>query len=220
MIIIFVAISLPQIFKSNEITWNETERQPQIIIKDLSESDPDFGSDNVSILQNELFNVISQADFSIDSVKEYSIVPDSFKTLYFDYYQTKFVSFLIDIPELSNQYQIFYSYSFPSGEAPDMFISILCSPESKDCTDAKGQTSRNKIVSDYLGYFDFEYFTAYMDEDSTPTITISPIDLNATETTKKLYINKIKEAIQSLGISPDLFKYKVLTQADMTYRLD
>lgn len=213
-------VSIPRLFQNDRISWNETERKPQIVIEDLSKLDPDLYPENIAILQNELLKVASRSQSDINTGNKAVIEEGTFKSVDFKSYNLRFVSFELSMPDLNQSYQIYYSYSHPTGNSPVLSISILCPLDDSECREPEGQKSRQEIVAEYIGYFDFDNFSTFIkqgDNVSRPTININPLDKNPDEKASEALIQELKNAIESLGISPDLFNYFVMQQSDNTY---
>ena len=218
VLIVLFAISIPQLFISERIGENEINRQPQISIDNISKEIPSLYTDNINHIQRVLFNVVESTSAETYTSLTSIISTDTIKTLSFDLQNTDYFSATISIPEMNQKYQIFYSHTSVNGnEAPNDFISILCAPESSGCLDADSQSSRPEIIARFLQYFNFNYFSTFMDSSSPTVININPTKRDITDSEKESYIRETKEAVSSLGISPDLFTYKVVQPSDFNY---
>ena len=57
-------------------------------------------------------------------------------------------------------------------------------------------------------------------EDNFTKIYINPTEYSPTEKEKETYLQETKEAVRSLGVSPDLFTYEIATPSDLTYQIN
>ena len=226
--IIFLAISISNLLEDD--TKLKREDQPEITISNLKTLVSDLSDEYASDIQHSLTEIVELNTTNLGITDSSATIrEESLNTVKSDYKGSKIISYIVDIPNLQQSYQMFYAYPINTNlgaPSTNNYRAILCLEDEKqivypdfECYSPFSSDARREIIGEYLGYFEFEYFSATLDDDNV-TVIISPISESVTETTKKAYINQTKEAIKSLGISPDLFEYKVLTQADMTYYIE
>lgn len=226
--LVFLAISIPNLLKGN--TTLKREEQPKVTINNLRTLVPNLSDEYTNDIQHSLTEIVELNTTNLDIANlDATIRDNSLSSITFDYYGSKAINFIVDIPNLHQSYQMFYAYPIDVNlDAPytNNYRTILCLEDEKQiiypdfkCHSSFSPETRQEIVSEYLKDFEFDYFTVSLDRDNT-TVMISPISESLTETAKSSYIQKTKDAIESLGAPSNLFTYKVLTQADMTYRLD
>ena len=228
MFVVFLIISITSLFKKE--TALKREDQPEVTISNLRTLVTDLSDEYASDIQHSLTEIVELNTTNIGIANlDATIRNDSLNSVNFNYYGSKVISFIVDIPILQQSYQMIYAYPIDVGLGlpyTNNYRTILCLEDEDQiiyqnfvCHSSFSPETRQEVVDEYLKYFEFDYFTASLDIDNT-TVIISPIGESLTETAKNSYIQKTKDAIKLLGVPSDLFTYKVLTQADITYRLE
>ena len=217
ILIIFLAVSIPQLFSSDRIDDNNINLQPQVSITNLSNDISNLRADNISHIQRALFDVVEQSYSEASTSLAASLRTDTIKTFNFKRQNINYFTAILDIPEINQSYQIFYGYSDTENKAPNDFISILCAPDTINCEDLDSQPSHFDIAARYLEFFNFDNFSVFIKRDEPSKIYINPIKYSITDGDKKTYLQEIKGIIQSLGISPDLFTYEIIQPSDLNY---
>ena len=229
--VILLIISVPKLFESNEINSLNTERNPSASITNLSSLVPeDYPMDGVGDIEVTLFDLARRNSSNSDipvSIKA-TIREDSVKNIYFKDQNLNYFSAIIDIPELEQSYWFYNEFS---NNKKNEYITvskiyrIFCLDDPEDiiypnfkCEDDFGTAGRLEVVSDFINYFNFNYFSpSYSSLSQSNEIKIYPFNFNQDNTTKESYIQQTKNAIDSLGISPDLFEYRVMSAEDINY---
>lgn len=132
---------------------------------------------------------------------------------------------VVDVPGLLESYEIFLQY-FNNDDLIDIIdydnpkiaapCSILCLEKSEiiypdfNCRESANSSTRQEIVFRTLDYFEFKNFVTSFKDGDWSTIYISPVDGKVSNNIKQSYIQEVKDAIDSLGISPDIFSYQVI----------
>ena len=224
-IFIAIIVSLASLFMHNEkISSVDYERQSKIEIENIKSMLPDATQDYLNILSQKIAETVELNTQNFDISESKAIVRDgTFKMTKLDKDNVSFYSMIIDIPNLKQSYQIYDHYMSDSEPANRMYV--LCLDQKSDiiypnfgCKDNYPPNMRNNIVASYLGYFNFDYFSTYLDPDDPGTIIISPsVTYDNDAATKSRYIEEVKAAIDSLGISSDHYQYYVRTAADVNY---
>ena len=229
---IIFAIILTAIISMNatndKVEPTDYNRQPYISIKDINTKLPDAPAVYIGVVEQLLAKTVelNTENFDVnESVAE--IRSESFNMIQFDQVNGVYYTMIVDIPNLQQSYQIYALYSLGAEDPnPATYYTrqVLCLDEYSEkiypdfnCRDLFGSDIRQTIVSNYLKYFNFNYFTAFSDSNDLSLVDINPIDFNIDDDTKSQYIQEVKSAVKSLGISPDLFTYKVLQQSDLNY---
>ena len=224
-ILIILAIATIVRMNSDNITEDNPayeEKTPQFTIKDLAKKASILNQDDVTNIQKKVFKIIAKNTNSIDvntveaTIRDDMIYQQSFGD------NVKYLNMTIDVPDLKQSYDVYYS---PNAVLdPEESTFVLCSDGEEliykdfDCKGSDNVSIRNTIVKTFLGYFKFNYFTAYADADNPTNVIISPsVTYNNSEATKSGYIDEVRSAIDSLGISPDDYTYYVRTAADVSY---
>ena len=216
---ILLAVSIPRLFFVERISENDIVRQPQVSVDDIAENIPDLYSNNISHIQRVLFDVIKETRPEVNTTLTASLRTDTVKTSTFKRNNTDYFTAIIDVPEINQAYQVFYGHSNTENEAPNDFIAILCAPDAIDCKDSESQPSRYEIVARYLKYFDFNYFSTLYKNDDLTKIFINPTEYDVAKSDQESYLRTIKEAIETLGVSPDLFTYEFIQPSDVNYHI-
>lgn len=133
----------------------------------------------------------------------------------------RYLSFMVDIPDIKQSYRAYYGYIEP--EYSDEYlnnvigIGMLC-PSSDEmiyddfgCSESIGGVNRNDIVAKYLKYSGFDEFIAYVDPEDAEKkhIKIVAKKYDYTDSEGEKYLQETKEFVESLGVSPELFEYTV-----------
>lgn len=224
-IIMAAASIIPLLSKSDKIPAGDYASQPSVTIENLSQAIPDFPSNNTEELQHLLLSIIQINDSNVNLVDSRAIVREgTVINKYFHGPNLNYISAVIDIPEISQSYQLFYQYSNDPSNIyidPNDSIIFLCVADETnviysdfDCTDIYSQTTRNSIISKYLKYVEFDDFMASTGQN-IDDITIFPVDFNRVN--EDDFIKQTKEAVRSFGISPDLFSYRVLSADEYNF---
>lgn len=227
--IIFLIATIHNITQENEVGRDD---KPKTIIENLSAEAEDLPDSYVEDIERSLTETMEQNLGSIDTANTTIKIRDgSLKVQKFDNYGFRALSMVVDIPSLQQSYQIFYKYPIDHTESTSSAYfnnprAVLCLDETTEilypdfkCKAAYPKETRYKIAADYLRYFDFNYFSTSVDEDDPTTIRINPAEYSITDEQKESYIQETKDAIESLGISSELFKYKIITPSDLNYRI-
>lgn len=211
--IICIIVFLPLLFEKSEIAWDIPNEWPQVLIDDLSAFDSDIDDSDKAAVQSYLLDRIIQDYNSYDFSDRATIRPDTFKIVDFDQEGGgyRFVSFEVDIPKIKRSYQIYYIYSHPMGETPDLSVSVLCADTADSCQGAEEISYRARIAARYLEYANFDGFVAYVDpeDEEMKHIRVMSKKHEYTDEESERYVRETKEFIESLGISPELFEYTV-----------
>ena len=229
--VILLIISVPKLFEPDEINGLDTDRNPSASITNLSSVVPeDYPMAGVGDIEVTLFDLIlkNSPDKDISTSIKAKIREDSVKNLYFKDENLNYFSAIIDIPELEQSYWFYNEFS---NDKSNKYITVsrvyrlFCLDNSDDiiypnfeCEDDFGAAGRLEVVSDFINYFNFNNFSpSYTYLSNSNKINIYPYDYNISTITKESYIAETKNAISSLGISPDRFTYYVISPEDINY---
>ncbi|MBR2841578.1 hypothetical protein IKE80_02255 [Candidatus Saccharibacteria bacterium] len=226
--IIFIAIIafIVSLFVHDEKISNvDYERQPKVVIENIKSFLPDATQDYSAVLGQKIAKTVESnaPNYDIFGSKA-TIRENTFKMTKLEKDNTSFYSMIIDIPNLQQSYQIYDVYSSDNEPANRMYVLCLDNPSEIiypdfQCKDEYPLNMRSIIVNYYLPYFDFNYFSTFM-EDNFTKIYINPTEYSPTEKEKETYLQETKEAVRSLGVSPDLFTYEIATPSDLTYQIN
>lgn len=228
---VFLAISIPKLFQSDQITDDDPSRIPVATISNFTSVMPEDYSGDVKLIEATLFQLILRNSPGRDVSKSADVIirEDSIKTVYFEYQNLNYLSAIVDIPELEQSYWFYSEYS---SEKPNQYIDyskfyrIFCLEDPQEiiytdfnCQDDFGLNGRYELVSNLITYFEFSDFAPiYSYKRDFNKIEISPYSFNElTNNTKDLYVQQVKDAIGSLGISPDIFTYRVMDSEEIRY---
>lgn len=237
VLIILVVLSVSKFLQNDKIK-NAPGQDLSIKIINVTDAIPADYSGWTEIIEWAFLNtILENVDGNALAKNETSayLRDGSIKAQRFESYGVNYVRAIVDIPNLEQSYEIFLEYpdnkdaisavEYSESEVAKPY-SILCLDDNSekiypdfDCHESPGYYTRQKIVANTLGYFYFDYFSAYLDPNGPGTVIISPsVTYDNDDATKAQYIEEVKTAIKSLGISPDLFTYYVRTAADVNYR--
>ena len=225
-IIIMVTIIINQVNTSNKIEIRDD--QPYIAIDSSLIEDIALPYSYAEDIAHGLTDTIAlnTPDFSISDT-EAIIRDDSLKLVEFNNHDFNALSFIVDIPNLEQSYQVYYKY--PTGTATEISYdenpyAILCIENGSqiiypnfDCHSPYSTDIRQKIATEYAHFLEFDNFTISIDNQNPNQIDINPAT-NIDDTTGESYIQETRAAIRSLGVSPNLFDYHIVKQEDLDYR--
>ena len=221
VIIGFVAMSFNN---ENEVEDDAMyyERMPEFIVENLVEEASVLEEDEVTDIQKKIFKIVSENTNSVNVDKIKATIRDDSLHIRSFGDDNKYLNMVIDIPSLEQSYEVFYGSNAIID--PEVSTFVLCLDDeniiykSFKCKSSDDESMREEIAAAYLDYFDFDYFSAYLNLDDPDTVIISPaVTYDNDEVTKTRYINEVKAAIESLGLSSDSFEYYVRTAADVNY---
>ncbi len=237
VLIILVVLSVSKFLQNDEIENAPGQGLSAKIINATDAIPADYSGWTEIIEWALLDTILENIDDSVLSKNEASASfrDGSIKTRRFENYGVNYVRAIVDIPSLEQSYEIFLEYpdnkdAISAVEYSESNVakpySILCLDDNSekiysnfDCHESSDYYTRQKIVANTLGYFYFDYFSAYLDPNGPGTVIISPsVTYDNDDATKTQYIEEVKTTIKTLGISPDLFTYYVRTAADVNYR--
>ena len=212
-----------------KIDYSDYDSKPQIIIDGLSNIDPNSSVLNTgaTVVQLELANTVSLNSPTFSIYEKAQIRKESVTNYYFKKQNLKLASIIVDLPWLEQSYQIFFEYSDGPNNSylsPSDSVSIICLNEYLEsiypdfnCRDYAGSSGYTYLLSKYAPFFDFDYFSARANPKNPNTIYITPTMEKISEEQEKSFIEQMRAAVQSLGISPDLFNYHVIQPYESTY---
>ena len=150
-----------------------------------------------------------------------TIDTNSERLYYFESQGFSLYSTSLDVPNLNQSYKLFYGYPDNGESTFQQFTSILCvKAPTSTCSSFLDYTEID-IAQSFLPYVNFESFSIFFDKESPQNINITPLlPTNDNTTIETSYVNKVKSTLDTLGISPELFTYHVLSSADYTYNIN
>ncbi|MBR2726019.1 hypothetical protein IKE87_02005 [Candidatus Saccharibacteria bacterium] len=227
-IIIIIAI-LAKLFSVNNIT-TDINSQPAVTISNLRSTIPELSPEIASTTERQLYTALlsnSPQSSILDSATNSVIVEGSVIRNNFDDVGINLISAAIDIPALEQSYSFYYGYPQEGNNDFQTFYTILCPVSNKvgsysnfNCRNDSfvGDATKNSILSSFLSYFDFAYFSASLDATNSNRVIIRPsITYNNDQKTKDGFIEEVQDAIESLGMDPSEYEYYVRTAADINY---
>ncbi|MBQ3464716.1 hypothetical protein IJH15_00630 [Candidatus Saccharibacteria bacterium] len=221
--LIFCAIcasSISTLMAEEKVNVDDYVDKFSIDIKNIDALQDGLTDAQVGTIQRSFLNVVQRNAFQINlgsndaEVREGSVVRRYFKNQDLNY-----ISAILDIPSLRQSYWLFYEYSKnPKNQflSPNDSAVILCINNQKDiiyegfeCNNMYNPKTYNAIVAKYIKFFDFSDFLASVDETTYDAINIYAVSNDVSDGDKERYKEIVKSAIESLGISPDIFRYNL-----------
>ncbi|MBR0372684.1 hypothetical protein IJH72_01945 [Candidatus Saccharibacteria bacterium] len=232
IIIITAIVSLSRIPKDS-IRTDEYVSEMSVSVTNISEIFPDVPENNIKNLKNDLYELMKKNNTDVDlSVDDAQIRTGSEHTYYFEKNGVNYYGAIIDVPSLSQSYQFFYEYldsekdgTLAGGKEQGAMLCLeneedVIYPEF-DCKNNLYDSSSLKfIVNRYLALMEFNLFSARVDSKNNSRIVVYPTSSEATQSNSRTYIKQVKDFIQSLGISPDIFTYDYIASDNFTYNQD
>ena len=229
--IILLIVSISRLFQSDVIDDNDLSRIPAATINNFDSVAPEGYSGSIDQIERTLFDLIIRNSPNKNALKDVDVFirEDSVKSVYFENKNVNYFSAIVDIPDLEQSYWFYNEYS---DTANNKYIDysktyrIFCLDDSQgiifqnfDCQDDFGFEGKHEIVSSLIGYFNFNYFSLSLpSEKGVREVRIKPINFNINDATKESYIQEAKNAVESLGVVPDLFTYYVIGPEDIIIR--
>ncbi len=234
IVIILAIISIAKFFHTDEIK-NSPSQGPSAKIINATNAIPEDYSGWTEIIEWALLDTIldnTKSDTVSKSQASAYFRDNSIKTQHFEKYKTNYVRAIIDIPDLKQSYEIILEYpdnkdainavEYSSTDVAKPY-SILCLDENSEkiyqdfaCHESPEYFTRQKIVSNTLKYFQFDGFSAYLNTKSQDLVIIQVSAIYENDDVMKAKCTKeVKDAIESLGISPDIFTYYIDIVADV-----
>ena len=218
-LLVFAVIGtiVANLFTSDNVTFNPTAK-PIAHVLGLPSSFTNERLFTISstiyplMLQNSEKKTLSNDDIDV-RVKDNSETSYHFEDKGFILY-----SAIIEAANLDQSYRLFYGYSDDSNQSFQEFIDFICIKApvaSCNSTD----TSEYNIAQEFLPLYHFDQFTVSFEQNSLKKINITPIYDIDDEDTKASCITEVKTALQSLGLSPELYDYHVSTADEFTYEI-
>ena len=169
-------------------------------------------------IKKELFRLVevnteNAASFKNPTAKirEDAIYRESFSSKNIEY-----LSFIVDIPDLEQSYQVFHEWSTIKDNPnalPNESVIVLCLEDSQkiyenfDCKDIYGQRTRTPRLFRYLAWHNFDgLFISY--PDSTQQ-NIAVNVLGEKDDDEVAHIQEVKDYITTLGLNPEGPSYRV-----------
>lgn len=227
IIFVIVVIFLIHNTLSKESKIENRNQEPYIFINGLSDNPVNLPNSHIIDLSRSLTDTVKYNTQNLDLSKAGAIIrKDSVTIKEFSRQGFTALSFIVDLPNLEQSYQIYYKY--PTDTSLDTSFNefpraVLCLDDSSQnyfpdfkCRSEQPTNIRQRIATDYMHYLEFNTFTINMDPDDRTKIDINPI-VNGSSIIDESYIQQVKDAISELGISPDLFKYHIVNHQDLDY---
>lgn len=223
--VIIISIIFTIINHDNEI--ESRNNQPTIFLDNSLLGDLDLPNSYLEDISHSITEAVELNTTNLSVSNTNAIVRSGSITLAeFDRQMFNALSFIVDIPELGQSYQVYYKYpqeTDPNAPFSNNPRAVLCLDEDSitiysnfKCRSSYSPNIRQTIATDYIKFLEFNDFTIAIDSNDPLTISINPA-INTAEDIDESYIAETKSAISSLGISPDLFKYHIVKQEELDY---
>ena len=220
---------ISQLNRSDKIEEGNYESQPYIHIDNFSETIPEFPPEYIDVTQALLLNIAQNNDPNINLSDAKAIIRDgAIYQQYFSLPNINYISAIIDIPAISQSYQLFLQYSGDEQNKylnPNDLITFLCIKDTSyiiypdfNCEDIYSQETRKVITYTYLPFFNFNQFNAGINSKNYSQVNIIPNNFDQVD--ENLFLEETRRAINSLGISPDLFDYYIYKPEDINYYIE
>lgn len=226
-IVLFVTIFIIIIWFNNDKLPDDDitryERIPELTIEGLADRAPILTETEIVDIQKKVFQIVSENTNKINVDKIKATIRDGETHAQTFNGNSKYMNMILDIPDLEQSYEVFYGSNAMLN--PGISTFVLCIDDHTqiiydnfECKSSDSESIREQVVTTYLKYFRFEYFSAYIDPEKPDTVVLSPsVTFNNSEATKAKYIKEVKEAIDSLGVSSESYDYYVRTAKDVNY---
>lgn len=217
LFVVLCAVTLSRVLVDDNVEEGEFARLPSITIDGLPETLVDAAEEDTKVIEWMLLDTVKKNMPEVDFGNIKGIVrSESVKTHYFSAQKIYYYSAVIDVPEIRQSYRVVHEYSNEQDNeylsANEQYIILCLSDPGEtryaefDCKSDYGELTYNTIVMKYIWYFDFDEFVLRSVPGDYNKIRIIALkdDYNG-----DVFVEKVKEAIRGLGVSPDLFEYEV-----------
>jgi len=217
-IVLIVALALWYALNGDDaIDSDDDANRPQVIVDGLAvEWLTDEGLDEI---QRGVFAMAQRNASSVGINMVSAVVREgTIRAMYFEYLEAHYLTAVVDLPVLQQSYQIFYEDEGTELD-PDSSVIVLCLDESMEmiypdfgCRDVV-LGAREGIVQSFLPFFDLGGAEVEVDKKS------GEIEVTVYDAEKEgEAVGLVKQAIEELGVSPELFTYKlVLSEKKRAY---
>lgn len=218
---IIIGIVFMNLSSNDDITFNSDESPSIARIEGLPAS---FSEDESNMIGSTLYALMLENTtdkYLSNSNTLAKVKDDSETTFHFDEQGLTLYSADISVPDLEQSYRLYYAFPDKDKDSFQPFISLFCETAPVSPCTSSSNTDELGIVRDFLPYFEFDRFTAYISEEEPTVIKISPIKIfDGDKNVEMSHIDEVKTAISKMGFSPDLFTYRVLSPEDFNYEID
>lgn len=222
IVVIVLAFVLGKIFtnSSDENIGGEERRQIKTngLVEDLDWlSEQDMGE-----IEKALFKKMKVNSARI-KLEDTNIVvrEETMKKFHIEEIESDLLSFVVDLSDEKQSYRIYYAYPETIFDSENLAM-VLCLDgfdekiyEDFRCVDTKeDEEERRLMVATVVEKIDFEDYSVIMAE-GRKVITIESLPNIAVDNEKRdEYISQVKQVINDLGVSPEMFEYRVMTPED------
>lgn len=227
VMLILIVIIVNSLNRNDKI--ENRNSQPTITLEDFSINETTLPTNYLEDLTHSITDAVILNTTDLNVPNSNAIVrSNSIGLVNFERKKFKALNFIIDIPTLQQSYQVYYKY--PSDlNLDDPFINnpraVLCLEDASlmiypefNCQSSYPSDTRHRIATDYLKFLEFNQFTTSINPQHPNQIIINPIT-DVSDAVGSLYIDQIKNALTSLGISPDSFEYRIQKKQDLDYTI-
>ena len=217
-IVLIVALAIWSVMNGDNMADDDDERnRSQVIVDGLAvEWLTDEGLDEI---QRGVFAMAQRNASSVGINMVSAVVREgTIRATYFEYLEAHYLTAVVDLPVLKQSYQVFYEDA--GGDLdPDSSVIVLCLDESVEmiypdfgCRDVV-LGAREGIVQSFLPFFDLGGAEVEVDKKS------GEIEVTVYDAEKEgEAVGLVKQAVEELGVSPELFTYKlVLSEKKRAY---
>ena len=227
ILIIVLIIASAQSLSHNDF------QTPNIPVSSFQQELDNMPNGSKEAIQSSIYSAIALNGGTISSIgdSDAKIREGTLINHYFQDINMNYISFIVDIPSIEQSYWVFHEWSSDNNNKKYMInqsTMVSCPVKQQiiyynfDCEDKYNGRSQNIVAKEFFPEIkkesdDFTEFNAFVDSENSSRIIIDAIHQNPSESTKKSDLEKVKSAVESLGISPDLFEYYFLQPSDITF---
>ena len=222
LFVVLCVVTLSRVLVDDNVEEGEFARLPSITIDGLPETLVDAAEEDTKVIEWMLLDTVKKNMSEVDFGSIKGIVRnESAKTHYFGTQKIYYYSAVIDVPEIRQSYRVFHEYSDEQDNeylsANEQYIILCLSDPGEivysdfDCKSDYGELTYNTIVMKYIWYFDFEEFVVRGVPGDYSRIRIIALKDNYDSGD---FVERVREIIRGLGVSPDLFEYEVAWWGD------
>ena len=221
--LVFLGVCIGSLFKlmaDEKANVDDYTDKFSIDIKNISTLYDGITNAQIGTIQRSFLNVVQRNAFQVNlGSNDAEIREGSVARRYFKKQDLNYISAILDIPSLKQSYWLFHEYSNNSNNqflSPNNSAVILCIENSVDiiyedfeCNNMYSSKTYNAIVAKYIKFVDFDKFSVSVDTSTYDSINIYTLSEGVDSDDKKEYEEAVRGAIESLGISSDIFEYNV-----------
>lgn len=225
LFVLIVVASLLLEIKKDETVTRDDEAAPKLAVEGLDDIEQRISDNDKTRIEGELLQKVKSNSKTVKLNSRAVINKDSLKNIRFESINLNYLSAVVDLPDLEQEYRIFFEYSNDQNNSyltPNETLVVTCLDQNDkykkydfNCAAAPQENIYEKMAAKYLNYFRFKDFSASINPKKDVK-TVNMVSMYGPKNAAS-YEQQCRSAISELGIDPNRFKYNMLSSSDLTY---